>query len=201
MCRFVETIRVEHGVFQHLDYHQCRLDRTLTQFGAGSVWQLSQCLAIPEGLDDAVYKCRVVYDVQIRDVTFERYTPRQIRTLMPVFAEEVDYAFKYEDRSCLMALLDLKGTADDILIVRNGFLTDTSFSNIALFDGNEWVTPDTYLLNGTCRQRLLEEGVLREVTLRWEDLRNFSVVKPINAMLDFDKTSLAEVLAPVTKGL
>jgi hypothetical protein len=42
-----------------------------------------------------------------------------------------------------------RGNADEIIIVRNGLLSDTSYSNIALFDGTMWVTPKTHLSTDT----------------------------------------------------
>ena len=41
-----------------------------------------------------------------------------------------------------------KREQDEILITRNGLLTDTSIANIALFNGKEWHTPKHPLLKG-----------------------------------------------------
>ena len=46
--------------------------------------------------------------------------------------DTIDYTYKSAHREELNALYAQKGMADDILIVRNGYLTDTSISNIAL---------------------------------------------------------------------
>ena len=51
--------------------------------------------------------------------------------------------------------------------VKNGRLTDTSYSNIALFDGNRWVTPAHPLLKGTMRQSLIDKGLLKEKGIKY----------------------------------
>jgi 4-amino-4-deoxychorismate lyase len=34
-----------------------------------------------------------------------------------------------------------RGACDEVLIVKDGCLTDTSYTNIALWDGHRWVLP------------------------------------------------------------
>jgi 4-amino-4-deoxychorismate lyase len=89
------------------------------------------------------------------------YRPAVVRTLKVVHADDIDYSLKYLDRTCLTGLID-RGVADDVLIVKNGFVTDTSYSNIVFTDGLRWIMPDTPLLRGTMREKLLIEGTIRE---------------------------------------
>ena len=96
---------------------------------------------------------------------------REIRSLRLVAADdELDYHLKYADRSALARLLQRRDDCDEILIVRDGAITDTSYSNVAFFDGRKYVTPDTFLLNGTRRQYLLGTGVLTERRITPSDL-------------------------------
>ncbi len=74
----------------------------------------------------------------------------------------MNYEFKYQDRTIINSFLTGINDVSDILIIKNGLLTDTSFSNIILFDGEKWITPDTYLLNGVKRRRLLENNEIIE---------------------------------------
>lgn len=64
-----------------------------------------------------------------------------------------------------------------------GLLTDTSYSNIALFDGCHWVTPRQPLLRGTMRQSLLDDGVLTEQDIKAEDWNRYRQVSLVNAMM------------------
>jgi 4-amino-4-deoxychorismate lyase len=145
-------------------------------------------------LDDGVYKCRVVYDEKIVEVTFQPYIPKKVEALRLVIDDRADYSYKFENRAKLELLLTQKGEADDVLIVRNNCITDTSYSNVALFDGLHWYTPDTYLLNGTCRQRLLAEGILRETRMTLHDLVRYEEIRPINAMLVLERTPSVRVM-------
>ncbi len=189
MYRFIESIRLENHRLQHLDWHTKRLNETRRHFfpSAPEV-DLAETLVLPQNLDDGVYKCRIVYGEQIDDVTFQPYIPKLLRSLRLVTDNHAEYSYKFENRAMFELLLTQKGEADDILIVRDHCITDTSYSNVALFDGLHWYTPDTYLLNGTCRQRLLAEGILREAHITLHDLARFEEIRPINAMLVLERT-------------
>lgn len=194
MCRLIESIKVENRQFAHIQWHNKRFNDTRNQlFGISEKIDLSQMIVIPETLNEETYKCRIIYQQEVENVSFEPYFIRSVKTLKLVTDNTIDYPFKYEDRKSLLHLMEQKGSADDILIVKNGCITDTSYSNIALFDGKQWCTPDTYLLNGTQRQRLLTEGILKEKHITPKDLSIYVGLKPINAMLDFEKTDFVQI--------
>ena len=98
----------------------------------------------------------------------------------------IDYTFKYADRDKLIQLQQSKGTCDEILIYQNGRITDTSYSNVVFYDGNQYITPSTYLLNGTKRRYLLERGIIKEQDIGLGDLPRFRYLFLINAMLDLE---------------
>lgn len=189
MYRFIESIRLENHRLQHLDWHNKRLNETRRHFfGSAPEVNLAKTLVLPENMDEGVYKCRIIYGEQIEEVSFQPYIPKSVHSLRLVTDNNADYSYKFENRMLLENLLTQKGEADDILIVRDNCLTDTSYSNVALFDGLHWYTPDTFLLNGTCRQRLLSEGILRETRITLHDLNRYEEIRPINAMLVLERT-------------
>lgn len=195
MCRLIESIKIQNRQVQNPEGHTRRFNQSRRQlFGLTEELDLRQIVQIPEHLTNEVYKCRILYANWVESIDFQPYTPKKVHYLQLVEANEVDYAYKYENRLVFDRLLENKGQADDILIVKNGFITDTSFSNIAFFDGDRWVTPDTFLLNGTQRQRLIAQGVLAEMKIKPSDLQHFSKAKLINAMLDFETTPTVSVL-------
>ena len=98
--------------------------------------------------------------------------------------------YKSTDRSRLNALVAQKGNCDDIIIVKHGLLTDTSFTNLAIFDGKHWVTPRHPLLPGTKRAALLDKGMIQEADITLEDLRNANKVSLFNAMIDFGEIEI-----------
>ena len=65
----------------------------------------------------------------ILSITFTAYRRKKIDSLKLMEAD-VAYSFKYSDRSVLNTLLQEKGDCDEILIVKNSCITDTSFSNV-----------------------------------------------------------------------
>lgn len=184
MYPFIETIRIEDGKIWNLPYHQERMNRTMAHF-----WPETNVIDLKNALKDAPLteeetKARVVYDKDgVKDVSSAAYHPLNIHTLRLITCNEIDYSYKSADRSRLQKLKEQRGDCDDIIIVKNGLLTDTSYSNIALFDGEHWYTPQHPLLKGTMRQSLIDQGRLQECDLLLEDLNRFSKVSLINAMM------------------
>lgn len=194
MSRFLETIKVQHRRMLNLDYHQHRVARTMAHFFPGAdVPVISDKITIPDWLDEGTFKCRITYGTAIGNIEFESYTPRTIHSLKVVFDDEIDYSFKFADRNRLHHLTSMKGNCDDILIIKNGLITDTSYCNILFFDGDHWVTPKLPLLHGTCRQRLLDKGLITAKEIRHHHLCNFSQFMLINALLDFDETRIVDI--------
>ena len=57
---------------------------------------------------------------------------------------------------------------------------------MAFYSSGLWYTPLKPLLRGTTRQKLVDEGKIIEKEIRVEDLKNYSKVALMNAMIDFD---------------
>jgi 4-amino-4-deoxychorismate lyase len=92
---------------------------------------------------------------------------------------------KYEDRSEINALLEKHPEADDIIIIKDALVTDTSIANLCFFDGTHWLTPKRPLLHGTCRQRLLQTQKILPADIDYRSLKDFSKIAIMNAMTDF----------------
>ena len=161
MCRFIETIQVRDGKLQNLAYHNRRMNET-RQAVFGMADQLDILDYIGDCPESGFYKCRVVYGREVCEVAFSTYTMRTVRSLRLVGSDTIDYRYKSTDRKELEALYALRGNQDDVLIVRNNLLTDTSIANVALEKEGVWYTPRTPLLKGTKRALRLEKGVLTE---------------------------------------
>lgn len=87
----------------------------------------------------------------------------------------------------------MKDDCDDILIIKNKRITDTSIANIVFYNGNRWITPSQPLLEGTCRARLLSEGGIEVDEIMMNDIKLFSQFKLINAMNEFDSQESYEI--------
>lgn len=178
----LETIRCNLGEALHLSYHQQRLERSLKQLGYTTRYDLHTLISPP---DDALYRCRFLYDSLQYSVEFIPYTPRPVISLKLVYDDTIEYPLKYSNRENLNTLYELRGECDDVLIVKNGLLSDTTIANIALKIDDRWYTPEYPLLEGTTRARLLDEGFLRTAPLSISDLSKADSVAIMNAMVGF----------------
>lgn len=193
--RFIESILLKDGEYQNLKYHQKRMDQVFEKYAPGNnSHNLSRIL--PNLQLDGVFKVRMVYDMDSEDaeydIEYSEYQPRKIDTLQVIHSKPFDYSMKYEDRSQIGKLLK-SSNEDDIIISINNQITDGSYFNLAFWDGNEWLTPDTPLLKGVRRTQLLEEGRIKEAPIRVSDIGAFKKISLINAMLD-----LGELEIPTT---
>jgi 4-amino-4-deoxychorismate lyase len=114
------------------------------------------------------------------------YQARVIRTLRIIEHDRISYEFKYSDRREINRLFELRQNTDDILIVKRGMVTDSSFANIVFKRSKKWYTPWAPLLKGTMRSKLLERNLIQEEEIRLKEIYNFEAFKLINAMLEFE---------------
>ena len=191
MSRLIESIRLYNGVFSRLGLHQRRIDRSCAHlFYQKPNWNLEKILKDSDFPAKGLYKCRIVYDSIAFEFEYEPYQPKLIQSLRLVESNEISYDHKYEDRSKINELLNLRDSQDDILIVKNGFITDTSFANVVFQKNNEWFTTDSPLLRGTMRHLLLDSGVISLTSIRKNDIADFENFKLINSMLEWDAPSI-----------
>lgn len=192
--QFVETIKIKEEKAQALAYHQERMVRTIRKFFPSlcnaSMPSLEKLINPTESMD--FYKARVVYGEQgVETVEYAPYSMRNINSLQVVEDDTITYDYKSTDRSRLNALLEKKGSSDDIIIVKHGLLTDTSFTNLAIYDGKQWLTPKHPLLPGTKRAALLDKAIIREADITLENLRKADRVSLFNAMIEFGEREIA----------
>jgi 4-amino-4-deoxychorismate lyase len=178
----LETIRIEGGEAQHLSWHTARLNRCRRRlFGSSDELDLASLLAPPS---DGLYRCRVLCDTELRRIEYLPYRPRTIQHIA-LIESDIEYACKYADRSHFDALHRHFPECDDLLILKEGLLTDTTIANVALLKEGRWLTPDRPLLEGTTRARLIEEGFVTPARLQKEDLLHCDGFALMNAMLGF----------------
>jgi 4-amino-4-deoxychorismate lyase len=182
MCQLFESIRISEGKARNLFFHNKRMNEARNHLlGIAAPLDLQEILVIPESLWQGIHKCKVLYLEEIQHIEFTPYQYRKVDSLKLVESDNIDYSFKYLDRSPIESLLKERGSCDDILIIKNGLITDTSFANIIFFTGERWVTPSKPLLAGTQRARLLEEGVIVEDEIPASAILTFQKAKIINA--------------------
>ena len=181
---FLETICIKNGKARHIRYHDLRLNRTRKElYGATDTLRIADFL--PEVSPRGVWRARVLYTLYIEKIEIIPYESRDIKRLKMVEAD-IDYHYKYADRSVFARLIKDEGAeADDLILLRNGMVTDTTKANIAVLRNGRWITPAAPLLRGTVRQRLLDEGVLSEGDIFAEEIMKPGGVALMNAMMGF----------------
>ncbi len=192
----IETIKCENGRLCNLEFHQRRFSLARKEyFGEIDIILLNDVLKIPDDAKSGLFKCRVLYSGKIEKIEFLPHNFRSIQSLKLMVDNEIDYHLKYADRERLNQLFEQRGDCDDILIIKNGCISDSYTANPVFWDGQRWWTPDTPLLPGTQRARLLEDGKIKVCRITPADLNKYSKVGLINAMQDLESMPVIDVLS------
>jgi 4-amino-4-deoxychorismate lyase len=187
MYRLIETIRVENRSLQQVSYHNKRFNEARRAlFGSHDRVDIEEIVHIPTELPNTVFKLRLLTNGSEFEQELVPYLPRLIRTVKLVYNNSIEYTYKTEDRQSLDRAFAQRGHCDDVMIVKNGLISDSFATNILFFDGTEWHTPKTPLLRGTQREFLLDQKRIVEKEIKVEDLQTYRSLKLINAMIDFE---------------
>lgn len=194
MSLLIESLKLKDGVLFNLEYHQSRLNRSLDElFPQSDGIDLKREIEITEAFNNGTYKVRVSYGREIKKVEIDPYTFRTIKSLKVVHHNSIDYHLKYSERPLLHKLYMEKGECDDIIIIKNGYVTDSFVANLLFFDSERWFTPTTPLLMGTKRQWLLDKGLIVERQIREENIADYRKVGLVNAMIEMEEMPVIEI--------
>lgn len=177
--KYFETIKCNDYEVYNLEYHEKRVAKAI-----GLNLNLQEYIY---PLTNELLRCKLIYTEEgVEDVQFFSYKKREIKSFKLLYDDKIEYSKKYLNRDNIDNLFLQKEDSDEIIIIRNGFITDTSIANIAIFDGNNWISPKTPLLEGTTRTRLLEEKQIFEKDITVDMLKNAKKIALMNAMIGFD---------------
>ena len=193
MSQFIESIKCENGRLANLAFHNLRFNQTRQKFFGAAPLDLFSLVSIPEHAKNGIFKCRILYGSQITRIEFIPHVYRLINRLKLVHCNSINYRYKHSDRNMLLKLFEQREDCDDILIVKNGFITDSFSANVIFFDRDNWYTPNTPLLPGTRRAQLLKKGNLTAINITTADLKNFDSACLINAMQGMNETPLIPI--------
>ncbi|MCT7564276.1 aminotransferase class IV family protein [Aliarcobacter butzleri] len=178
--KYFETIKCEDFEVFNLNYHQKRVANTI-----GLNINLQEYI---NPISEELLRCKLIYDENgVVDVLYFPYKKREIKSFKIIFDNEIEYSKKYLNRAKLDELYEKKDDCDEVIIIKNEIVTDTTIANIAIFYENSWITSKNCLLGGTTRARLLEEKKLFEKDITLDMLKNASKVALMNAMIGFDE--------------
>jgi len=186
MSRFIESIKVEEQKIFLVELHQKRMNETFSNLGKECKIDIHSLFLNLEHDEDGLYKFRIEYDLENNFKTqIIPYAISQLDDFELVIDNEIDYSFKSADRNQLQKLKD-KSRADEVIIVKNNQVTDTSYSNLLFLKDKTWFTPKSYLLNGVMRQNLLQKKEIKETEITLDNIKEFTHFQLINALNDFD---------------
>ncbi len=186
-----ETLCYEQGKVCHLDFHSERYQRSLFAYYGKRVHatKFEEIFAEFAGVNildsHGLYRLRVCYNqkrVAWQILPYQRRTFRQFKL---IHCDHLQYELKFCDRRIFQPLLAQKGDADEIMIIKNGWVTDCSIGNLIFRSGNTWFTPDTPLLAGTQRAFLLAIHQIQACPIRAEEVSQFDEIRLINALNPF----------------
>lgn len=186
MFQFIESIRVENQKPFLVDLHQNRVNDTFRHFQKDNRIDLQNIISTLQIDENGLFKLRIVYDLhsnyrtQLVPYAFSNLTDFEL-----IENNEIDYSFKYEDRS-VFTKMKQKAEGEEIIIVKNNCITDTSYSNLLFLKDKTWFTPTTYLLNGVQRQFLLKKKLIKETEITFNNIKTFTHFQMINAMNTMD---------------
>lgn len=191
MCRCIESIKLQNGVFQRLKLHQKRVNKAFEIcFPGKNLFNLTELLCSGTFPQEGIYKCRIVFDENQQEIEILPYIRREIKSLKLVDIQLDTSEFKPENRTEINAAFSKRANCDDVLLERNGFLTDTSYCNVAFYDGENWFTPTLPLIYGVNRAELIQTGKIIEKEIPVSELRNYKQIALFNALIEFGEILL-----------
>lgn len=187
MCQYpvFETIAIINGEIKNLEYHQQRLAYTFEHlFNEKNKLCLSKIIQVPAEYQNGLVRCRVDYCANDFNVKFYPYQKREIKNYQCVYVDNVDYCFKYTNRTFFDNLIIEK---DEAIIIKNGYVSDCRIGNLLFLKENRWYSPKQYLLKGTQLRYLLETNQITLKEIKAEDIHQYEKILMINALNPFDE--------------
>ncbi|MGB3802036.1 MAG: aminotransferase class IV [Lewinella sp.] len=192
----LESIRLIDGKVPLLHRHQARVDRSRQRYyGKAPAFKLARVLQELNLPESGVHKVRLLYRAGLESHEIHPYEVRHIGSLRVVEADDLQYSRKYADRSGIDAVFARRQDCDDVLMVQRQHVTDSSYANLAMYDGDRWYTPAWPLLRGTRREELIASGVLQPTVIRVRDLPHFEHIRLVNSMMEWEEGPTVRIQA------
>ena len=186
MSQFIESIKVEDQKIYLAELHQKRMNDTFLHFGKECKIDIRDLFSSLQHDEDGLFKFRIEYDLENNFKTqMIPYAISKVNDFELVTDNQIEYHFKYLDRTCFLRHKE-KSHANEIIIIKNNTVTDSSYANLLFLKNKIWYTPKSYLLNGVMRQHLLQSKSVKETEITLDNIKEFTHFQIINALNDFD---------------
>lgn len=176
---YFETIKCNDNEIYNIEYHEKRIAKTI-----GKNLNLGEYIY---PINDTLLRCKVIYNEdEILDISYTPYFKKSVNSFQLIYDDSIEYNFKYLNREKINTLVKKNQNSDEIIIIKNGLVTDTSIANIAVYLNDQWYTPKKPLLLGTTRLRYLDNEIIKELDITVTMLQEAKKIALLNAMVDFD---------------
>jgi len=183
MSQLVESIKISNARVYNIFAHNERASQTYNSlFGIEKYIDLRKFISVQPPYDKGLVKCRIVYNHQDFEVTYQHYNIKHFKSVKIIHDNSIDYPFKLLDRTDLDVLYAKRRDADDIIIIKDGLVTDAYYYNLIFEKNKQFYTPKTPLLHGTQRSKLLFKKIIAEKNIHVEDIVSFEKIHFINAL-------------------
>ena len=187
MSLLLESILYQNGRFPLLEYHIRRMEKSCREMGWELPGELDRHLTPPPVVGEGKYKVRILYDRAIADSEWIAYQKMQPVRVGLVNAGDFSYRLKFADRSFFSAQREKWRTFDDLIFVKNGLVTDSSYCNVLARIDGRWLTAEKPLLKGVRRSFLLDGGLIETTDLKpFHLLEKAEEIRLINALMPLD---------------
>ncbi len=188
MEKLIETLLISKLEIQNIVFHNERMNQARARlFQLETLLDLAKIIDLSNLEININYRCRVVYDKNgITEVIITPYQEKKIKILKIIDIDQYQYNYKWLNREFLHRLLDRNPEADEVIMTKNSFVTDSTIANLAFWDGDNWFVPNTPLLKGTKREKLMTEKMVTAIEIKIEDIKKFKKIALINVFRDLN---------------
>jgi 4-amino-4-deoxychorismate lyase len=183
MSLLLESIKILNGKVYNLTLHEQRANRSRKMlFGIERPLNLRKAIVVPEKFKTGLVKCRVIYGENIETVSFSFYDKRKINSAKVIIEDNVPYDHKYVIRKELDALYAKREHHDEIIITKNGMVTDAYYFNLVFEREGKYFTSDTPLLQGIQREKLILSQKVQEIPIHIDEISSYERLHFVNAL-------------------
>ncbi len=181
MFSFLETICINNGQAQHVDYHQMRVNETFDSFfPEWEPFDVSEEIDKVDLPKEGIHRLRITYTEDPQRIELLPYEAKIVHTFALVDSGEIDYGFKWAERGFFQQILEAHPEADEVIFHKDGIIQDCTMANLAFLKDGIWYTPEAPLHWGTTRARLLVEDQVEETDILVSELDQYERICLIN---------------------
>ncbi|MCK5820259.1 MAG: aminotransferase class IV [Bacteroidales bacterium] len=188
MSLLLESIRINQGKPDNLSAHEERISRSqLALEGIRQLPPLEKIFKSTPPPNTRLLKARIVYNSDMYKIDYHEYSRAIIKSLQVCQEKSIYYPHKFANRRRLNNLKKTFPKYTEALIVIGNRITDTTFTNLAFWNGKKWLSPMYPLLPGTRRASLINQGLIELHDIQLSQLMDFEKVRLFNAMMPWDE--------------